>query len=133
MKLSICHVQALLLVLLAGWKNDVDGFTMLLPVGRRPVASSLLSPSTSSTSSSLFSTRSKKKDNNNNMPANLKRKVSAKRPPLGHIIPEHTKTKGCKFLLIFLFYFLFLQDKENKLEEGTVFPWLVLNYLYMYF
>lgn len=28
------------------------------------------------------------------LPANLKRKVQAKRPPLGHIIPEDTRTKG---------------------------------------
>lgn len=28
------------------------------------------------------------------MPANLKRKVQAKRPPLGHIVPEDTRTKG---------------------------------------
>ena len=31
------------------------------------------------------------------LPANLKRKVQAKRPPLGHIIPEDTRTKGCEF------------------------------------
>jgi len=28
------------------------------------------------------------------LPANLKRKVAAKRPPLGHVVPEETRTKG---------------------------------------
>ena len=30
------------------------------------------------------------------LPANLKRKVEAKRPPLGHIVPEATRAKGCE-------------------------------------
>ena len=31
------------------------------------------------------------------LPANLKRKVEAKRPPLGHVVPEATKVKGGKY------------------------------------
>lgn len=34
------------------------------------------------------------------LPANLKRKVEAKRPPLGHVVPEETRTKGCKLFFI---------------------------------
>jgi len=34
------------------------------------------------------------------LPANLKRKVEAKRLPLGHIVPEATKVKGCELILI---------------------------------
>lgn len=30
------------------------------------------------------------------VPANLKRKVEAKRPPLGHVIPKDTREKGCE-------------------------------------
>lgn len=30
------------------------------------------------------------------IPANLKRKVDAKRPSLGHVIPEATRTRGCE-------------------------------------
>ena len=33
------------------------------------------------------------------IPANLKRKVDAKRPPLGHVVPEDTRAKGCEFFL----------------------------------
>lgn len=31
------------------------------------------------------------------LPANLKRKVEAKRPPLGHVVPEAAKVKGGKY------------------------------------
>jgi hypothetical protein len=31
------------------------------------------------------------------LPANLKRKVEAKRPPLGHVVPEVTRVQGCTF------------------------------------
>jgi hypothetical protein len=34
------------------------------------------------------------------LPANLKRKVDAKRQPLGHVVPKNTKTKGCTYLEI---------------------------------
>ncbi len=33
---------------------------------------------------------------NEDFPANLKRKVDAKRLPLGHVVPKETRTKGCK-------------------------------------
>jgi hypothetical protein len=33
------------------------------------------------------------------IPANLKRKVDAKRPLLGHVVPQSTRSKGCKFIL----------------------------------
>ena len=35
------------------------------------------------------------------LPANLKRKIQAKRPPLGHVVPEATRTKGCELELPF--------------------------------
>ena len=34
------------------------------------------------------------------IPANLKRKVLAKRPPLGHVIPEETRTAGCESIVV---------------------------------
>jgi hypothetical protein len=34
------------------------------------------------------------------IPANLKRKVLAKRPPLGHVIPEDTRTPGCESIVV---------------------------------
>ena len=34
------------------------------------------------------------------IPANLKRKVLAKRPPLGHVIPEETRTPGCESIVV---------------------------------
>ena len=40
--------------------------------------------------------------------ANLKRKVQAKRDPLGHVVPEATRTKGCE-LLFFVLGQLFLE------------------------
>jgi hypothetical protein len=46
---------------------------------------------------SPFSLEAKKETKQGNeIPANLKRKVSAKRPPLGHVVPQHTRRKGCK-------------------------------------
>jgi hypothetical protein len=38
----------------------------------------------------------KKGTQNDELPANLKRKVSARRNPLGHVVPIDTRTKGCK-------------------------------------
>ncbi len=37
------------------------------------------------------------------LPANLKRKVEAKRPPLGHVVPEATRTKGCELFITMSF------------------------------
>ena len=45
------------------------------------------------------------------IPANLKRKVLAKRPPLGHVIPEETRTAGCESIVVVYrscFHFVFL-------------------------
>ena len=39
---------------------------------------------------------------NKELPANLKRKVEAKRDPLGHVVPKHSRKKGSKLDLIFL-------------------------------
>lgn len=38
----------------------------------------------------------KPKTERNDLPANLKRKADAKRPPLGHVVPKDTRTKGCE-------------------------------------
>jgi hypothetical protein len=44
---------------------------------------------------SLYASSSNNKQSSS-MPANLKRKVNAKRDPLGHVVPERTRTKGGK-------------------------------------
>jgi hypothetical protein len=37
-------------------------------------------------------------DSEDDIPANLKRKVQAKRPALGHVVPAATRVKGCKMI-----------------------------------
>ncbi len=54
------------------------------------------------------------------LPANLKRKVAAKRPPLGHVVPEETRTKGCKLL--------FIKSRHFFLEYNfRCLPWIILS------
>jgi len=46
----------------------------------------------------------KTKSHIDSLPANLKRKVEARRQPLGHVVPKDTKTKGCTlYTVLFLF------------------------------
>ena len=52
----------------------------------------------------------------NKIPANLKRKVSAARPPVGNVIPAATKTKGCKF-------FFTAQRRARNHDESAFSVW----------
>lgn len=55
------------------------------------------------------------------IPANLKRKVQAKRPPLGHIVPMDTRTKGCEcFQKIILVLSSFSSKSHYQLKQNLI-------------
>lgn len=89
--ISVCENLLCLSLLFLIASKTVDSFS----------TNSFLSSRQNSRFASASFHFAKKKNNQetsvDDMPANLKRKVSAKRDPLGHVIPEKTKRKGGKW------------------------------------
>ena len=75
---------------------------VVVVVGGGGAVASLSTTTTTTTTTILFAkkkntssgTSKQQQQQVDEIPANLKRKVSAKRDPLGHVIPQNTRSKG---------------------------------------
>jgi hypothetical protein len=67
-------------------------------------------------------------NDDDSIPANLKRKVQAKRPALGHIVPAATRTRGCKRLLRFIGKMVGSTRGSESFVLTTFFPFCTCDY-----